>query len=152
MSPPNGGSEELAKRLKRENAGLYESLQKESRERAERLRNVPAAFGEAMRAAGLTERTSGADADWRLVVSKLGDVLVKIDGEQDGQVRATVTAEYMGKNLGDRHAVGVPAILEAIQTARDGIQAARKKLAGEVVAKKRGLSAQAAPELEAAAT
>ena len=152
MSPPNGGSEELAKRLKRENAGLYESLQKESRERAERLRNVPAAFGEAMRAAGLTERTSGADADWRLVVSKLGDVLVKIDGEQDGQVRATVTAEYMGKNLGDRQAVGVPAILEAIQTARDGIQAARKKLAGEVVAKKRGLSAQAAPELEAAAT
>lgn len=87
-----------------------------------------------------------APGEWVLPVSGLGDVIAKVVSKPGEPIRAEISADYMGKRLGSRVAEGPAAIDEAIQTARDGINAGREKMARDAAADERGLPGDQAPK------
>jgi hypothetical protein len=95
---------------------------------------------QALTARGFTD-TGPAPGEWVLPVSKLGDVIAKVVSKPGEPIRAEISADYMGKRLDTRTAEGEAAIDEAIQRAKDGINAGRERMAADVVADERGLPA-----------
>lgn len=99
---------------------------------------TPADTNDVPRSLGF-EDNGPAEGDWTLPVSKLGDVVLKVLSAPGEPVRAQVSADYMGKRLDTRTAEGLPAIKEAIERAKDGIQKGRERIAAQFAADERGL-------------
>ena len=98
----------------------------------------------ALQGLGMRPAAAKKDQHWFMPMEEglgLGDVYVDFDA--DGV--ATVTAEYLGKTMDTRKASGAAAIAAAVERARDGIQAGRRRMAAEQVAKERGVETPSTP-------
>lgn len=99
---------------------------------------TPADTNDVPRSLGFNDN-GPAEGDWTLPVSNLGDVVLKVLSAPGEPVRAQVSADYMGRRLDTRTAEGLPAIKEAIERAKDGIQKGRERIAAQFMADERGL-------------
>lgn len=96
--------------------------------------------GRQLAGAGLELDDGVTPGKWSAKVGGLGDVMVDITSQPGEPVRATVRAQYMGKDYAQANAEGLPAILANVQKMRDGIQEFRQREAQKLAAS-RGLTA-----------
>lgn len=123
----------LSERLKRDNAQVNAELE------AQRNKDVgykaPEDMAAVLRKAGAKPDSTTKETEWTAYTNEnqSGEVLVSFDPATN---KATVKANYMGRDYDTRTVEGAAALAEAIERARDGIEAGRMEMARRVASKR----------------